>query len=217
MSQENRIWFPGNPWPEGHPIEDFQWTAEVHDGVVWFYFHLETADYFSERPIQDEEDEDQTSWEAPIVWGNFHRCTISATYWHKGGFPVCAEDQYSSEFLDGHEASVDPLPLDPDRYLDDLAFLTYTLGHDSVAGHQIKFSRRGASDRFDLHWKGKIALVYSGHYDYDYEFEARIFDVELPTPTEAPPVDEAVPEADHVEIADRPASARPKRWWQFWR
>ncbi|MFC7339654.1 hypothetical protein ACFQY0_20890 [Haloferula chungangensis] len=185
MPEENRIWFPGNPWPEGHPIKDFAWTAEVRKGIVWFFLHLKTADYYSERDIDDEGEDFDSSWEAPIVWGNYHSCTISSTDWHDGGFPVCPCSEYSIESLDGYEAIVDPLPINPDGDWDDLAFHTYLLGHDSVAGHKIKFSRRNDSNDFDIHWEGKIALVYAGDYEYRYDFKALVYGVGAPKPTKA--------------------------------
>lgn len=185
MPEENRIWFPGNPWPEGHPLKEFAWTAEVRKGVVWFFLHLKTADYYSERDIEDEDKDFDSSWEAPIVWGNYHSCTISSTDWHDGGFPVCPLSEYSIESLDGYEAIVDPLPINPDGDWDDLAFHTYLLGHDSVAGHKIRFSRRIGTNEFDIHWEGKIALVYAGDYEYRYDFKALIYGVEAPNPTGA--------------------------------
>jgi len=44
---DNRIYFKNNPWPEGHAVKNFAWTAEVRDGMVWFHFHLETDDYYA--------------------------------------------------------------------------------------------------------------------------------------------------------------------------
>ena len=31
-----RILFPGNPWPEGHALQEFAWTVRLVDGKVWF-------------------------------------------------------------------------------------------------------------------------------------------------------------------------------------
>lgn len=170
MSQENRIWFPGNPWPEGHPIEEFDWSVEDRDGVIWMLIHLKSANYYSERHIDDHDAECGSAWKASIAWSNYHCCTMSCTYWHHGGFPVCPVEQYSLEFLDGYVASVNPLPESAEMEFDDLAFHIYLLGHDAVAGHRIHFRRRGNSDRFDLDWTGKIANAYAGDYDCRYDF-----------------------------------------------
>ncbi|HYF37496.1 MAG TPA: hypothetical protein VD994_19500 [Prosthecobacter sp.] len=183
MSEDNRIWFAGNPWPEGHAIKDFKWTAEVRDEIVWMLFHLKSAEYYSERDIEDGDAEYDSDWEAPIVWGNYHACTMSCTYWHHGGFPVCPVSEYSLEFLDGYEASVNPLPESAEMEFDDLAFHIYLLGHDAVAGHRIRFQRRGSSDRFDIGWTGKIANAYAGDYDYCHDFRAQLFDIPAPQPT----------------------------------
>lgn len=183
---DNRIWFEGNPWPEGHPIKTFQWTADIRDGVVWFQLHLETEDYYAEREVEDPEPtEHDSDWEAPIVWRNYHSCTISSKEWHTGGFAVCPIEDFSLDALDGYVVAVDELPIDPESDLNNLAFHTYLLGFDSVAGHKIRFVGRDSSDRFDIHWEGKIALVYAGDYEYRYQFKARIFDVPGPTPRKA--------------------------------
>jgi hypothetical protein len=185
MARDNRIWFAGNPWPEGHPIKEFAWTAEVRNGVVWLLLHLETADYSSERVIEESEDnatDHDSNWEAPIVWNNYHRCTISSTQWppYRGGFPICPVEQFSPDLLDCYEAVVDSLPGAADKEWDGRAFHIYLLGHDAVAGHRIKFQRSGDADRFDIAWTGKIALAYIGDYDFRHDFKAQIFDVQAP-------------------------------------
>ena len=174
----NRIKFLGNPWPEGHPIKEFEWLAREKDGQVWFDFHLETEDYESERPINDDEDIEYASdWEAPIVWNNFHACTLSSNNWHDGGFAAGKIGEFSLESLNGIEVSVDsPAPDDTE----DNAFHVYLLGHDAAAHHRIRFSRISGTDRFNIHWVGKLALAYVGDYEYKYEFEARLFDVPAP-------------------------------------
>ncbi len=41
-----RIWFPGNPWPDGHRIEEFAWTGRLDDaGRLWFDLTLRTGPY----------------------------------------------------------------------------------------------------------------------------------------------------------------------------
>lgn len=43
---EGRIWFPGNPWPDGHRVAKFRWTGWLlpEDGAG-FDFSLKTAAY----------------------------------------------------------------------------------------------------------------------------------------------------------------------------
>jgi hypothetical protein len=179
--KSNRIHFHGNPWPEGHNIKEFRWSAETRGHEVWFHFHLETDDYYAERDIEDDEEiEYPSDWEAPIVWGNFHSCTISSADWHHGGFKVCSVDEYSLERLDGLELRVDPLPCELADH-DARAFHTYLLGHDTVVDHVIKFVRVKGTDSFNISWSGKIALTYVGDYDPCYQFSAEIASVEAPT------------------------------------
>ncbi len=174
----NRITFIGNPWPEGHLIKKFEWLASERDGQVWFDFHLQTEDYESERSIDDDSNVECTSdWESPIVWNNFHACTLSSNNWHNGGFAVGQVGKVFLETLDGVEVAVDsPAPED----MEDNAFHVYLLGHDATAHHRIKFSRIPGTDRFNICWTGKLALAYVGDYEYKHVFEAKVFDVKAP-------------------------------------
>ena len=69
-------------------MKSFDWRARIKKGKVWFDFHLETEDYDSERQIDGDEVDDPPDWDAPIVWNNYHACTLSTGFWHEGGFPV---------------------------------------------------------------------------------------------------------------------------------
>ncbi len=180
---EGRIVFPGNPWPEGHPIEEFEWTARIEGGDLWFDLHLRSADYDSGREIDVDEDEVEddkdSDWEAPIVWNNYHRCTLSSTFWgEEGGFRMCPLDAFSPAWLDGRGFEVDPQDGTVDD--DDRAFHIYLLGHDSVANHRIAFRRSGDGERFDIVWAGDIALTYGGNDALEHRFEAVIRNVPCP-------------------------------------
>jgi hypothetical protein len=190
---DGRIVFPGNPWPEGHPIEEFEWTARIEGGDLWFDLHLRSAEYDSERQFDadDENEEDEaSSWEAPIVWNNYHRCTLYSTFWgEQGGFRVCAIDAFSLAWLDGRAFAVDPVEAEIED-ADDRPFHIYLLGHDSVANHRVEFRRVAgsdidgsnidSSDAFDILWSGDIALSYVGDSRLEHRFEARIARVPCP-------------------------------------
>ena len=182
--KENRIYFKGNPWPDGHKIKNFSWITKIKDDEVWFHFTLESEDYYAEfdhydDPDYDEDQDYESSWNAPGVWGNYHSCRISSNFWHDGGFKVCNVKEYSAEYIDGLEITVDP---DPESFEDfeDMAFHIYLLGHDAVGNHKIKFTRIGETDHFNIEWNGNIALAYVGDYDFDYEFKTFITDVKIP-------------------------------------
>jgi hypothetical protein len=183
---DGRIHFIGNPWPEGHPIVEFAWTARHEDGRIWFDLHLRSADYYAEREIDSDDDNDverDSAWESPGVWGNYHRCTLSSTFWGgENGFQVCAANEYSPAWLHGRVFTIDPVDTDMSEVddLDELSFNIYLLGHDSVANHRIVFRRRGASDLFDIEWSGDIALTYAGDDALAHRFEARIHGVLFP-------------------------------------
>ncbi len=176
----NRIYFKDNPWTEGHSIKEFVWSARIEDSDVWFDMHLETEDYYSERDIEDDEDVEYPSdWAAPIAWGNYHSCMLSSNNWHNGGFKVCSLNQYSPEYIDGLELSVDTDPESIEDW-DELAFHIYLLGHDSVAKHKIKFERVGESKTFNIIWSGKISQAYIGDYEYKHDFSTIISGVQFP-------------------------------------
>jgi hypothetical protein len=175
--QQNRIFFPGNPWPEGHPVKVFVWSARVVAGTLRFDFHLESADYYAEREIDDQDNDDPSSWKSAGVWGNYHSCTLSSTEWHEGGFPVAEASGYTLERLDGLEVRVDDPP--PDDF-DAHAFRVYLLGHDAVGHHRIRFTRIPGTRRFDIVWTGRAALVYEGDEAYRYEFRAELHGIEAP-------------------------------------
>ena len=181
---DGRIHFPGNPWPEGHPIDEFAWTARQEGDRIRFDLHLRSADYYSERDVEDSE-EDGPDWTAPIVWGNYHRCTLSSTFWGSGnGFDVCDASEYSPEWLDGRTFVIDPVDGEIENS-EEHAFHLYLLGHDCVVNHRIVFRRTGKAGLFDIEWTGAIALTYVGRYTPEHRFEAVIRQVPFPQPSHA--------------------------------
>lgn len=177
--QANRIYFKDNPWPEGHPIVAFSWLAKQIDGKVWFDFHLESADYDSEREIDTEEIDYDSDWEAPGAWKNYHACTISSTYWENPGFPVCALADYTPSYLNGRCFNIDLRPELLENW-DEFAFHIYLLGHDAVAQHQIHFEQVTGTTLFNIQWTGKIALAYAGQDKFMHDFSIYIENVPFP-------------------------------------
>jgi hypothetical protein len=174
----SRIFFNANPWPEGHPIKSFEWTARVENGEIWFDFHLKSENYYSERDAEDIETEEKQDWDAPNVWGNYHSCILSTNYWHNGGFRVGAVGAISLDSIDGLELVFDsPPPEDKEEN----AFHIYLLGHDAVADHRIKFTRVAGTDCFNIDWVGKIALVYIGEDEYKHGFVVSLRNVAAPS------------------------------------
>ena len=159
-------------------MKSFDWRARIKEGKVWFDFHLETEDYDSERQIDDDEANGSSDWEAPIVWNNYHACTLSTRFWHEGGFPVVnLGGVMSLDALDGLELVVDS---PPPGNLEDHAFHVYLLGHDAAAEHRIKFTRIAGTDRFNILWTGRLALVYAGDHEYKYKFAATLVGIQVP-------------------------------------
>jgi hypothetical protein len=177
--KSSRIYFPDNPWPEGHLLKEFVWSMRAQNGQIWFDFHLKSDNYYAERVIETEEDEDfDSAWESPDVWGNYHACTLSSTQWGGGGgFLVGIASSFDLSQLDGREFVVDDPPPED---LEENAFGIYLLGHDAVAQHRIKFTQASSANRFNIEWSGRVALAYVGDYDYEHAFHAVILDAESP-------------------------------------
>lgn len=156
----------------------FFWSARLERSGIWFDLHLQTAEYSAEdTDIEAETDESQSDWQAKIVWNNYHQCTLSSNYWDGTGFRVASKAQpIDFKALSGQEFLVDPLPIDFDQ---PRPFDIYLLGHDSVADHRIRFTQRSTPNCFSVDWRGRIALSYSGSYEFRYEFEAHVESTEF--------------------------------------
>ncbi|MES9541667.1 hypothetical protein [Actinomadura sp. NPDC000600] len=175
-AKDDRIWFPGNPWPGGHRIEEFAWKGRLDpESGLRFVFELESADYDAEDSPgreEDEDSEDGPDFEAKIVWCNYHSCTISAARGFVAGSP---DEPLDFDALTGRAFHVDGLDeVDEIEDWDDFAFHIYLLGHDSVADHRIRFPTRHAPFEFGLEWDGRIALTYVGEEEYKYRFRAGV-------------------------------------------
>jgi hypothetical protein len=176
--ETDRIKFLGNPWVNGHAIRDFFWSARLESSGIWFDLHLQTAEYRAEDTgMEIAINEEQSDWQSKIVWNNYHQCTLSSTYWDGTGFQVASREQpLDVEALNGQEFIVDPLPIEFDELR---PFDIYLLGHDTVADHRIRFTQKSTSNQFAIDWRGRIALSYSGIYEFQHEFEAHVEAVEF--------------------------------------
>lgn len=171
METTDRIKFFGNPWANGHAIQEFLWSARLEPSGIWFDLHFQTTEYDAED-TNIEAEEPQSDWQAKIVWNNYHQCTLSSTYWDGTGFRVASKAQLLDfNALSGQEFLVDPLPIDSDR---PRPFDVYLLGHDSAAEHRIRFTQRATPNCFSVDWRGSVALSYIGSHTFRYEFEAHV-------------------------------------------
>jgi hypothetical protein len=189
MMSENRIFFKDNPYPLGHVIKEFVWGGSLdEDGQLWFDLHLKTDSYYAEDPTHfsensdDEDGDDVSDWQAKIVWGNYHNCTMSSTYWGSSGIIIDAsKPKLNFANWPATRLIADTLPPDlimpADWEWDDLALNIYLLGHDACANHQIDIVKNGAL--FNIAWTGKIALAYKGEDEFRYDFSANIADVKF--------------------------------------
>lgn len=174
VAVRGRMWFPGNPWPNGHRIDGFSWTGRLDGaGQLWFDLTVETADYDEAEPVQAGDDD----WVAPSVWSNYHSCRLSSS-WDDATGLVAATAESPFRFADARPQTLtaDPLPVcDPDAAP---AFHVYLLGHDSVAGHSVRFTAVGDGS-FEVEWTGRVALTYAGDDEFRYQFRAHLSGVSL--------------------------------------
>jgi hypothetical protein len=176
MNKENRILFEGNPFPNGHIIKEFIWSARLENDGLYFDFHLQTGDYGAEDGYDEPENyEPESDWKAKIAWQNFHKCTISSTEWHDGGVKV-ADSNIKIDILNlsNKEFNADTPPIDMEEDYEERAFHIYLLGHDACADHKIVFKTKHPDNSYDIGWTGKIALAYIGEFELDHKFVANI-------------------------------------------
>jgi len=172
MANSGRIFFPGNPWPAGHPIKTAQWTAKLGADGLRLHFHVNSYDYDHEDDSDDDELDDD--WKARGTWGNYHACTLSSTHWEHPGILVAKPGKpFDLEKLEGKTLRADRVLGNqlPDAYeRDDLAFGIYLLGHDTACDHRIRFVKRRGPSTYDIEWRGRIALTYMGRSKVEYSF-----------------------------------------------
>lgn len=179
-----RVVFPGNPWPDGHAVTEFVWSARyVPESGIWMDFHLQTEDYYAGDDVRGagdqgvEDDDGLTAWTSRGLWYNHHSCTLSSTFWaeESEGEPtgvLCGTKQKPLDLSEGVRLSCDEDLSEPDHW--PRPFAIYLLGHDAVAGHSITLSRVPSQAKFDLKWTAKLALIYTGANAFEHELNASV-------------------------------------------
>lgn len=110
----NRIFFEGNPWPNGHAIKELKWWGRlVPESGLWFDLHLVSDKYYAEDVDLREDGMGSLyrailqwfqykmylmrmwgrdygdDWKSKALWSNFHNCVLSTAY-----FGRRVEDNY---------------------------------------------------------------------------------------------------------------------------
>jgi hypothetical protein len=184
-----RIWFPGNPWPNGHRIKSFRFGATITpDRGAWdaalvgkrpamaLDFELVTAAY-DEEDTSDRDGSGATDWESKIVWNNYGSCRISSSA--TSDYPGILVSDGKTPFvfdLDEYSFTADPLPIeDIGDHPTKAAFGIYMLGHDSVADHRIHLHSRRPDGSYTVNWTGRVAMTYTGQDDtFEHAFRAHV-------------------------------------------
>lgn len=162
---KGRIWFEGNPWPAGHAVKELSMKGRIEDDGLRLDLSLVSSDYDAESKGAP----GTGDWGSPIVWGNYHAAKIEPNL----GLHVASKKR--PLVLDASGAFHVSDDAEPPEEWDDFAMHVYLLGHDAIAMHEIDVRPNG--DRFDLTWRAKLALAYSGDYEHKYAMRAEITDV----------------------------------------
>ncbi|GAA3034572.1 hypothetical protein [Actinokineospora globicatena] len=166
-----RIWFEGNPWPEGHRIATFDWVAGLDsDGALWFDPILITEDYDAERMPEEPADRVR-EWDSPELWTNYEGCLIEPLDDH-GFLAATPGSPFGFTTPEPRTLTLDPLPEGPDARH---AFQIQLLGHDTCADHTLTTTRQ-PDGRHRIDWTARIALSYAGETEYHHAFRAEIHD-----------------------------------------
>jgi hypothetical protein len=184
---EGRIFFPGNPWPNGHRIISCDLVASINPlrglytedapykgPALTLAIELKTAEYDEEDPT-DRDGIGADNWSSKISWNNYGSCWIgeSGTS-NTPGFVVSDGVTPFSFHEEEYRFTVDPLPIDWNAFVATQAFGTYLLGHDDVADHDIHLHSRQPNGTYTLDWTGRIALTYAGDDEFTYQFQAHV-------------------------------------------
>jgi hypothetical protein len=180
-----RIWFEGNPWPNGHAIKALEFQLLLDETGLGLLLDLQSEDYNTGDPSyfdDDNADQAESDWTTKAVWGNYHSCRLSNSYWGIGRDTVPrvanAAMRISADIRDEIHVIADPVALgaqSPKPY-EEHAFHIYLTGHDAVAAHDVHIAPQN-DGRYAIEWSGLIALAYAGDDVFRYRFRAEAKDV----------------------------------------
>ncbi|MFD7659569.1 hypothetical protein ACFV4N_36820 [Actinosynnema sp. NPDC059797] len=166
-----RIWFPGNPWPDGHRIAMFAWNGRLdHDGRLWFNLELTTAPYLETPPSEAVAGTDH--WSSAETWEEYERCWLTS---YGFGDLLAGTPERPFRLTRPHRLTADPLPLS--RPGADLTWFTHVLGHDASADHELVFTPEATGTGHRIDWTAKVALTYLlGEEDFRHGFRVLLRD-----------------------------------------
>lgn len=187
-----RIWFPGNPWPNGHALKQPQLFAQFDNCFhewgsapgAYLRLQIESENYYAEwsdaeveaaykaEEVEIDQGVDRPNWQSYIVWQNYHSCRIGDNAEILIGNDL---NKFTADWFEGKSLKFDPVDgVMCAKEHDDLAFHCYILGHDSVADHKISIRNGRTPWTIDMDWRGKVALTYIGDDEFKYDFRAEV-------------------------------------------
>lgn len=195
---EGRIWFEGNPWPQGHRLVSCELVGVAHPlrgadvelpaGVVAgpalsLAIELASAPYDEGDDPAERDAIGDDDWTFKIVWNNYGAATIAESA--SSQTPGFAVSDGRTPFIwdaPSHRFLVDRLPLTLPGFSDFFtvqALGCYVLGHDAVADHDIHLHSRSPDGGYVLDWTGRLARAYAGIETFDHRFRVHATGVKL--------------------------------------
>ncbi|GAA0424470.1 hypothetical protein GCM10009133_36310 [Cocleimonas flava] len=186
------IKFPGNPWPEGHPLKDFRLGVLLHGSrgdipakaTLDLRFRSEDycpPDHFEKMLAVSEAQREETSnWESISSWLNYGAAYATSIASHEDMVIADEETGFDIECLNDFARVIDPIPetiSDDDNNYEIPAFHSHILSWDDMADHHMHIKRNPKSGLYDIYWKGKCGRSDIGNYRYQHEFELEVSDV----------------------------------------
>jgi hypothetical protein len=188
----NKITFLENPWPNGHKIIEKNFTLfldrgteggeddftiiKPEDAGIYMRVSVYTEPYSASgdmRKLTKEQEDKLTEWQEKVLWNNYYQGRINCQL----PVPIATLKQpVDLSNIANYTFYKDKVEDMEEIELDDFSFFCYILGHDSVAGHNFKFVEK--EDKLDLLWTGKVARSYVADYEFKFDFEAQLFDLD---------------------------------------
>ncbi len=186
------IKFPGNPWPDGHPLKDFRLGVLLHEPRgdlpakatldLRFrsenYCHPHSFEKMSEASkVQPQE---TSNWESISSWLNYGAAYATSIASHEDMVIADQDTGFDIECLNDFTRLIDPIPeiiSDDDDNYEIPAFHSHILSWDDMADHHMNITRNPKSGLYDVFWKGKCGRSDIGSYRFQHEFELQVSDV----------------------------------------
>lgn len=167
---ENKIYFIGNPWPNGHLIkEGAGMSLFKNNNLIFVKLSLKSENYC----LESESFSRETDWECVDSWSNYCFANLNLCEELEVDCTKFASLLTKSEFL----LKATSLPINYDD-LDINRNHCYILGHDDVVGHKIKLIKL-ENNNYNVEWSCEYVGTYFGNYEPSQNILIKLFNIEI--------------------------------------